>query len=345
MKILFVLKDRYYNHSLTKSYGLMNSANQVAEYLEKLGHECKLVQVIDGNYIDREVYQYKPDIVIIEALWVTSDKMKELLNIKRYQNIIWIVRIHSDIGFLSAETMAIRFINEYIELNDKRLKIALNNFEFKQYFSNALSEKFLYLPNIITVHNKNNNRHKHKTHIDIASFGSLRILKNQCFQALCAIAFADRLGKILHFHITADLNVENSNKASVLRNLEQIFKNSKHELIIHEWMTHDDFEELIKKMDMGMQLSFTESFNIVTADFVNNNVPIIVSNSIDWMPNFFKTSTTDYSDVVLKMKKIYRFRKCKLLKIIPKIYLNRYNISAKLQWYNFMKKLETKVKN
>ena len=29
MKILFVLKDRFYNNTHARSYGLMNSANQV----------------------------------------------------------------------------------------------------------------------------------------------------------------------------------------------------------------------------------------------------------------------------------------------------------------------------
>lgn len=37
----------------------MNSAKQVADYLETLGHECKLVSVIDGNFIDKELFEYR----------------------------------------------------------------------------------------------------------------------------------------------------------------------------------------------------------------------------------------------------------------------------------------------
>ena len=45
MKILFVLKERFY--SKNNSYGLINSSKQVADYLESIGNECKVVQVID----------------------------------------------------------------------------------------------------------------------------------------------------------------------------------------------------------------------------------------------------------------------------------------------------------
>ena len=73
MKILFILKDRFYNQS-KNSYGLINSSRQVAEFLETIGYECKVVQVVDYNAIDKELFQYKPDVVIIEALWVTRSR-------------------------------------------------------------------------------------------------------------------------------------------------------------------------------------------------------------------------------------------------------------------------------
>ena len=75
MKILFLLKDRSYNTDNAKSYGLSNSAQQVIDYLQKHGHECKLVSVIDANSIDKEMYNYKPDTVILEALWVMPEKL------------------------------------------------------------------------------------------------------------------------------------------------------------------------------------------------------------------------------------------------------------------------------
>ena len=80
MKILFILKKRYYHATNINSYGLINSATEIANFLETLpGINTKVVKVVDGNSIDKEVHDYRPDIVIIEALWVTGDKLKELI--------------------------------------------------------------------------------------------------------------------------------------------------------------------------------------------------------------------------------------------------------------------------
>jgi len=117
MRILFLLKERNFNKSYAHSYGLANSAIQVANYLETIGNVCKVISVVDGNAIDKEVYNFKPDIVIIEALWCPAYKLKELIELKRYENINWVVRVHSDIGFLSSESLALTYINEYIALD------------------------------------------------------------------------------------------------------------------------------------------------------------------------------------------------------------------------------------
>lgn len=340
MRILFILKDRHYGKS--NSYGLINSSRQVAKYLESIGYDCKVVQVIDGNSIDKEVYEYKPDVVIIEALWVTGAKMKELIEIKRYKHIKWIVRVHSNIGFLSAETMAIKYINDYIELNKDNLFVSMNNYRFNKHFSEALEYEFTYLPNIITIKNKKK-EFKYQNHIDVGCFGSLRILKNQCYQALCAMDMADRLGKKLKFHITVDVGMdETNNRWPVLKNLEEIFSNSHHELVKHEWLDNGDFHDLINKMDIGMQLSYTESFNIVAADFSNNNIPIVVSGTIEWMPWFFKTSTTDYEKTIKKLILIYKLRKCKILVWWMRRNLRIYNETSKMKWRWFMKQMNPK---
>jgi hypothetical protein len=340
MRILFVLKDRFYNKSSSKSYGLMNSSKQVALYLEKIGHECEIVQVVDGNGIDKVVYEYKPDMVIIEALWVTGDKIKELMEIPRYRHIKWVIRVHSDIGFLSAETLALAYINDYIQLKKDNLYVSCNNLEFNYYLSKTLQYNFTYLPNIIELKFKEP-ENVYKNHIDIGCFGSLRILKNQCYQAMCAIEAADKLGKQLKFHISVDIGMTESNsRFPVLKNLEEMFENSPHELVKHYWLENSDFHILINKMDIGLQLSYTESFNIVAADFVNQGVPIIVSDAIKWMPFFLKTSTVDYHKTIKKIVKVYKWRNLGIFKRWSRRNLVVYNETAKTDWLFFIHHFE-----
>lgn len=343
MKILFVLKSRFYNNMHVKSYGLVNSASHVARYLETIGCETKVVTVIDGNYIDKEIYDYKPDVVIIEALWVTGAKLKELIEIKRYKKIKWIVRIHSDIGYLSAETFALKYVNDYIALDKPNLIIAPNNKDLVEYLSNALHIDLEYLPNIIQY------KHPHHPHryvqssdiMHVGCFGALRILKNQVFQALCAIKAADALNKTLHFHVTVvrGKNDENGKLNPVLENLEELFVRSKHHLIIHDWKENDEFQHLIKKMDVGLQLSYTESFNIVTADFIRNNIPILVSDAINWMPTMLRTSTTDYNKVMKDIIYLYKHRDSE--RLIRKMHesLNEHNLHAKRVWLDFIREI------
>jgi hypothetical protein len=334
-RVLFLLKERFYNSSKL-SYGLINSATHIARFLERKGYDCKIETVIDSNFIDKEVFEFKPDFVIIEALWVSAEKLKELIEIERYKHINWIVRVHSDVGFLSSETMAIKYINDYIDLKKKNLSIALNNKEFDEYLSIDLHYKLDYLPNIICKNIKSFSPDcERKDHIDIACFGALRLLKNQCFQAICAIAAADKMGKTLHFHITKDAKSDQVINP-VLNNLEQIFKKTHHKLIIHDWLDNMDFQKLIQKMDIGMQLSFTESFNIVTADFINNNRLILVSDCIKWMPDFLKTSTTDYNKVINDIIFTYENKNNILFKYISRRHLSKFNMAAKKEWLHFL---------
>jgi hypothetical protein len=159
---------------------------------------------------------------------------------------------------------------------------------------------------------------------------------------MCAMKAADILNKTLHFHITVNVKGDyvygNSNETSnpILKNFDELFKNSKHVLIKHQWIENNEFQELVKKMDLGLQLSFTESFNIVAADFINNDVPILVSDVISWMPDCLKTSTTDYDKVVRKMIRLYKHRNSYFIKRKMRKSLINYNVKAKIKWLMFL---------
>ena len=336
--ILFILKERFYSPSKT-SYGLINSAGHVAEYLNKEGrYNCKIVSVVDSNSIDKEMFEFKPDMVVIEALWVPSDKLKDIIAIPRYRDVKFVIRVHSDIGYLSAETHAIKLINEYRNIKSPRLTVSFNDKDFTEVMQHSMDKEFVYLPNIIITKRQRKDKRSgwrdERDRVDIGCFGATRILKNQCFQALCAIKAADMLQKKLFFHVTPNLNVTND---PVLENLKQIFKDSDHNLVIHNWMPNDEFQKLIAKMDLGLQLSFSESFNTVAADVVNNNRVIIVSDAIDWMSDEFKTSTSSYEIATRKIVQVYLHRNHEHLHELMRNDLDRHNEEAVHLWKHFLK--------
>lgn len=343
MKVLFILKQRFYNKSNVKSYGLINSSNHLADHLSFIGNEAHVVTVVDDNCIDAEIHKYKPDVVIIEALWVRPVKLHELIELRKNHHIKWIVRIHSDIGYLSAETMALHYVNHYIHLGKHNLFIAPNSKEFTDFLSGALHYNFVYLPNVIKINHCKHEGEKHQGNrqiMHVGCFGALRLLKNQLFQALCAIRAADQLGKILHFHVTIDPKNTDFSTNPVLKNLDELFSQTDHMLVKHHWRENDNFRELVSTMDIGMQLSYTESFNIVTTDFINCDVPILVSDAIWWMPDALKTSTINYEEVVKKIVWAYKRRNYGNVKRLMHEYLAKYNHEAKQVWHKFFDKLK-----
>jgi hypothetical protein len=305
-RILFILKKR--NNSYGISYGLLNSCRFVCKVLEKhLGEliTCNVVEVNDANDIDREVHQFKPHFVIIEALFVTPKKFTELF--KLHPKVIWSVRIHSKAPFLAQEGMAFDWINDYINFtnSNKKFSVSTNNKEFVTDLSLIYKTQVDYLPNLYPVTDGcTPPAPKQKGVIHIASFGAIRPLKNQLEQAIAAIIFADKEKKILKFHMNTT-RVE-QNGEPILKNIRNLFKGTaKHELVDHIWMKHDEFLKVVKTMQLGMQISFSESFNIITADFVDQCVPIITSIDIDWIGRLFQVNPTETDAIVNKLSYAY----------------------------------------
>jgi len=308
MKVLFICKKRYVygSREVVESFGLVNSADLVCKGLSKHNIECKVVVVIDANSIDNFYNNYKPDIVIIEAMWVAPDKLKQIM--KLHPKKLFIVRIHSKIPFLSYEGIAIKWLKEYAELEKDKwnIKIGSNNKSTTKELSKLLDVKLLYLPNVYPVTKIKKYEKSRRNVINIGCFGSIRPLKNTLIQAIAAIDFANDKNMILHFHIN---NKTEQMGERILKNLESLFEGSIHRLIKHEWYDYKDFIEVVRKMDYGMQVSYSESFNIVIADFINNNIPIVVSDEIDYLPEYNYANPNSVEDMVyvLKLFSLFRF--------------------------------------
>lgn len=329
-KILFIIKERVHDSVYGITSGLYNSAQFVVDFLNSNGVETKLVSVTDGNSVDKEVTLFNPDIVVLEALWVTPAKLQELVNIKRHQKRRWVIRIHSKAPFLANEGVATAWIKDYTKINSSRIFLAPNTSELTNQLQSVFPKgKFITLPNLYRFEKlKFENKSKSDV-IDIGCFGAIRPMKNQYQQAIAAIHFANQRGLKLRFHINGT-RVE-QNGANVLKNIRLLFSD-KHELIEHGWMTHTDFLKLISTMDLGCQVSFSESFNIVSADFVQAGVPIVVSDDIEWMPNILKVSPTESETISKKMWIAYKFRR--LLVPLQRVYLRWYEFKAEWIWIN-----------
>ena len=331
-KVLFILKKRHdYNsehHSnVGLSTGLYNSASFMNDMLNENGVHSEIVVVNDNNDIDREVKKHKPTHVIIEALWVVPEKFKVLG--KLHPKVKWIIRLHSDVPFLANEGVAFDWIGKYVLYPN--VSVAANSLnaleDLRTYIHSkygfttcTVKKQIIYLPNYYPQEYNEKTHNCNKNELNISCFGAIRPLKNQVIQAIASIKLAEFLGKKLNFHINSG-RIEQKGE-SIYKNLKELFeKNKKHKLVINNWVPRKEFLKLCGKMDIGMQVSFSETFNIVSADVVSQSVPIVASNEIPWISRLFSAKTTSVNSIFFKLLLSYFFSKINVM-------INQYKLTS-----------------
>jgi hypothetical protein len=100
-------------------------------------------------------------------------------------------------------------------------------------------------------------------------------------------------------------------------------------------MNREEFMAAIVEMDIGLQVSLSETFNIVAADFISKDIPLIGSKDITWLPEIFKADPNSSEDIVLKMRWIIDTKELGLYKL-NKIHLNWYNDKSKKIWRDYL---------
>jgi len=320
-KILFILKEKedygvdINTGQVNFATGLLNSTQYVVDMLNKNNIEAKLVIVKDNNSIDKEVTEYQPTDVVIEAIWVVPSKFDVLSRL--HPNVKWYIHLHSDLPFIANEGTALEWIAAYISkpniiviANSKRLfRELIFVLRHKENIENDIvDENLVYLPNYYPVTTLPKKDYSYKgDEINIGCFGAIRPLKNQLIQAVASVMFAEKVGKKVVFHINSS-RVEQRGEA-VLRNIQNFFEELKHKghkLVEHGWYTRDEFVSLCSTMDMGMQCSFSETFNIVCADLVSQGIPTIGTSEIQWLSPVFYADPNDTLDITDKLYKTYK---------------------------------------
>lgn len=357
-RILFVLKyrdntygcDDPYSYSTHLSSGLYNSAKFVVEMLAERGYEAKLVQVVDNNRIHHEIVEFQADVVIIEAYWVVPEKFLELFLV--CPHVSFIIRNHSDMAFLSNEGVVVEWSLKYVGYPNVVLSCnsiqATESFRFLVQLEHPdwtpaqVEFKVPYLPNFYPLEGAE----KPKRYdpllsagvLNVGCFGAIRPLKNQLIQALAALEYADKYGLTLLFHMNGTrLEMKGD---PVRKNLVKLFEAyPQHELVFHPWMPHAEFLDLMREMDVSMQVSFSETFNIVSADAVKCGVPIVVSDEIPWASGWFKADTNDVDDIVEKIERAINFPSWFPFFNPNLAGLRRYDAISRRRWTRYLKNL------
>jgi hypothetical protein len=293
--VLFVIKKPYtYGDGVyAVSSGLRVSAEFSVELLLREGYGARLVEAIDGNCIDRLVTLYRPTHVILEAIWVTPEKLAELQAL--HPRVKWTVRVHSELPFLASEGNAISWLKACVR---QGVEVAFNSKQTVEDF--GVVGVSTYLPNYYPLR-KVRPLLRDRKEVSVGCFGAIRPLKNQLIQAFAAIEYARLCGKKLVFHMNGS-RLEQFGESN-LQNIVALFEGTGNELVLHPWMAHNEFLEVIEDMDICLQVSLSESFNITSADAVSIGVPLVGSDTITWLP---KRSRADVDSVASIVEAMFR---------------------------------------
>jgi len=329
-RALFILKAGsqygYSGYGNKKSSGLRNSAQFVSDMLVAAGVESKVVIVADNNEIDREVFQYKPTHVFIEALWVVPEKFKILH--KLHPKVRWIVRIHSETPFLALEGIAIQWIKSYV--NMPHVHVAANSRRMVDDLEVATGKDILYLPNYYPGDFKKFES-SDSCFLNVGCFGAIRPMKSNLIQGIAALQFARELDMPLRFNINGT-RIEHGDP--VLKNLRALFAGEPDaQLIEHNWLNHEHFVKVVRQMDINLSCSLTESFSIVTADAVAQGIPIVTSQEVGWSDRRSQAHPTDTADIIAKMWDALDNKK--LVKSNQKR-LRKYSAESKKIWLEYL---------
>jgi hypothetical protein len=341
-RILFILKRRsdYNEHPSYSaggiSTGLLNSAQFVVDMLNDCGIEAKMEVVVDNNGIDKVVSEYKPTHVIIEALWVVPEKFTVLSQL--HPTVKWIIRYHSQMPFIANEGVFTRWLFDYMK--QPSVYLAANSPLFEQeikqilhtggYSKHEVNQRVGFLPNYYPTKKYVRPHREQEEYIDIGCFGAVRPLKNQLIQATSALQFAQEIGIPLRFHI--NIGRTEMKGDPVLNNLRGLFTNvadAGHQLVEHTWAPHEDFLSVVGEMDIGMQVSFSETFDIVAADMITAGIPVVMSQEIPWAVSGIAKPTVS-EDITRELHSAWTFR-CWNVRV-NHWSLNRYTKKAKRIW-------------
>ena len=335
-KLLFILKRRedysaVLHNNVGLSTGLYNSAKFMDLMMKDMGFESELEVAIDNNCIDGLVTKHKPTHVIIEALWVVPSKFSVLQQL--HPDVTWIIRLHSEMPFMAGEGMAMDWISEYAKF--KNVLVACNAPRMAKEIALLIGEdKTIYLPNFYPQEYKTKIFNRDKEYVDVACFGAIRPLKNQLTQAFAALEFAERIGKKLRFHVNAGrIEMNGDPVKNNLRNLFEQLVDTGHQLVNHQWTPREGFLELCAEMDIGLQCSFSETFNIVGADLISQGVPFVGSKEVPWSTFLFNAEPTDSSEIADKLLMAYYLPQLNVK--LNQRKMTKYTNKTKKIWYKY----------
>jgi hypothetical protein len=235
--------------------------------------------------------------VVTSAPWIPGEQWQRLT--AEHPDITFAVNCHSNVGFLQADANGVRRLRDGLELERGtwNFHVAGNSRKFCDWIRAAYRAPCAYLTNLYYLEAE---RHHPRAPFSsgtlrMGAFGATRPLKNLMSAAGAALEIAGRRNTPLEFWVSAGraeggLTIMDAVRA-MMAGLPHV------RLVENGWQTWPRFRETVRHMHLLLQPSYTESFNMVTADGVAEGVASVVSEAIDWAPTAWKAGFDHVNEI------------------------------------------------
>jgi hypothetical protein len=270
--------------------------------------------------------------VVVSAPWISTPELARLC--AEFPETQFAVNCHSNLGFLQADPGAMRLMREGIDLQRTtwNFRVAANCERLTRWAQSAYAAPCQHLPNIYYLDGVEPRREPYTGGtLRIGAFGATRALKNLMTAAGSALQIANELRADLEFWISAGRNEGGGPVAESVRQMMQGLPHVK--LIENGWQSWPQFRQTVRHMHLLLQPSYTESFNVVTADGVAEGVPSVVSDAIHWVPDSWKAKVDDAADIARVGHKLLKNRRAPRQGLAA---LKKYNRRSMDAWKEYL---------
>jgi len=284
--------------------GLGVAALNVAKILQR--HEIKVTvhPILNSAALDKFL-DATPSVTHVEiaAPWIPTAELGALT--RKHHDIAFTVNCHSNVGFLQADTNGVKLLREYIdlELGSLNFQIAGNSSKFIEWVRQAYQAPCVYLPNMYYLdYSQTSNVPSYRGGtLRIGAFGATRPQKNLMSAAGAALQLHEEMKCDTELWVSGGRTEGGGN--TILNSVRAMVSNIPgFHLKELGWANWPQFRDHVRMMHLLIQGSYTESFNMVTADGIAEGVPSVVSDALDWCPEYWKA----YSDNVPDMARVGR---------------------------------------
>jgi hypothetical protein len=286
-------------HKGISHIGLGVAALNTCKTLRRAGIEAHVWPLVDSAALTHHLATH-PAVthVVISAPWIPILELGQI--VYAHPHVDFTVNCHSNVGFLQADSNGVANFKDLLhgEQNSWNLHVAGNSRRFCRWVQDAFEARCIYLPNLYYLDEtvRTDAPRWSGGTLKIGAFGATRPLKNLMSAAAAAFELAANLRVDLQFWISVG---RMDGGDTMVRAVRKLFEGEPTKRL-HEapWVSWPQFKSrYVRAMHLLLQPSYTESFNMVTADGISEGVPSVVSEAIEWAPSDWKADSDDVFEI------------------------------------------------